>query len=183
MFNTDKIYFHSSRHYNSVSNIEKLNSSSSYIDLPDLGYDYSLNLQTKSKLSNTFNIFLTEQELKELIIDPIEELIRRRKQILVDPICVSTSNIISSKLYSIYSLNTLLSDSLFSVSKSKQFGCMEYLNIRYIIEDHRFITMKFKAKYRWFLFRYAPQAIQPSNIRLSIEDAEILVENLAMLIS
>ena len=161
----------SSRQYKSISNIEKISKDSI---MKDIGYDYKLNLQTKARLSSVINIYLSTDELLKNFIDPIKELIKRRKQIILDPINTSTKNIIVRNTFSYYTFENLLPES-HSLNMAKQHGCIEYLNMKFTIQDKLFIYIESKVYYRWLFIKHKPKAIQPERIILSLDDAEYLV--------
>ena len=167
--NQDIINLVSSRQYKSISNIEILNSLST---MKDLNYDYKLNLQTKDKLSRTFDIFMSKEDMTKNFINPMKELIKRRKQPILDPIITLTKNQIFPNIFSYYSLNSLLPD---SKRTKAMLGCTEYLIMKFTLQDNLFIHIESKSSYRYFLFKHRPKSIQPEKILLSLDDAEYLI--------
>lgn len=167
--NPDVINLVSSRQYKSISNIEILSNLSV---MKEFDYDYKLNLQTKDKLSRTFDIFMSKSEISENFIDPIKELIQRHKQPILDPIITLTKNLITPNILSYYSINSLLPDSKRERIKP---GCTEYLIMKFTLEDNLFIHIDCKTSYRYFLFKHKPKVIQPERILLTLDDAEYLI--------
>lgn len=171
MYNNEIINFVSGRQYKSISYIEKLNKESI---LKDLDYEYSLNMQTKDKLSNAVNIFMNNEELHEIVINPIHEIITRKNVINLQPIVKQFKNIISYKVVPYYALSNLL-PSGYLLDAIKLHGCVEYLNIKYTLEDKRFIKIEASIKYRWCLFKHKPRQLQPNIIILSLDEAKELI--------
>ena len=171
MYDSEKINFVNGRQYKSISNIEKLHSNSI---MKDLDYQCSLNLQTKSRLSNTINIYLSINELIEVLVNPIKELLERKNA--SNPVVIEkeTKNFITKKVLSHYDLFNILPDG-YNRDKIKNFGCVEYMKFKYTIEDKRFIKIEMETAYRWFIIKYKPKNIQPKTILLSLDEAEDLL--------
>lgn len=161
----------SSRQYKSISNIEVLSKNSIMRD--EFNYGYKLNLQTKDRLSSTFDIYLSIDDIENNFIEPIKELIRRRKQPLLDPIITVIKNQIFPSTFAYYSLNSLLYGS--QHERIKTCGCNEYLLMKFSLQDNLFIYIESKTSYRYFLYKHRPKAIQPEKIILSLDDAEYLI--------
>ena len=168
---TDIISLVSSRQYKSISNIEILSKHSTMKS--DYGYDYKLNLQTKDRLSSTFDIYISKDDLERNFIEPIKELIQRRKQPILDPIITITKNQIAPNTFIYYSLNSLLHDP--ARLKASSYLCTEYLTMKFSIQDKLFIYIESKSSYRYFIYKHKPKSIQPDKIILSLDDAEYLI--------
>lgn len=160
----------SSRQYKPISNIEKINNNLIFLD-----YDYKLNLQTVVKLSNIIDIYLTEAELKEIIIDPLDKLLSKSEK----EISVSISNNINNSTLAYYKLNKLITNS-FCKKVLKLFGFNLYLNMKYTLEDDRFISVELESSIKVFLFKHKPRIIQPAAMLMTIDDAEDLINSLKL---
>lgn len=161
----------SSRQYKSVSNIEKVNKNLIFLD-----YDYRINLQTITKLSNTVDIYLTKTELKKLVVDPLDKLMSKRNK----EVSVSTVNYISSRTLPYYKLNTLI-PYCFCKKLLRLFGCNLYLNMKYTLEDDRFISVESETSIKILLFKYKPKIIQPASMLMTLDDADDLINLLSYL--
>lgn len=169
--NSDIISLVSSRQYKSISNIEILSKHS--VMRSDYGYDYKLNLQTKDRLSSTFDIYVSKEELEQNFIEPIKELIRRRKQPILDPIITTLKNQINYSIFNFYSLNSMLRDSTRRKLSTSLFT--KLLTMKFTIQDKLFIFIESESSYRYFLYKHKPKSIQPERIILSLDDAEYLI--------
>lgn len=165
------INFVNGRQYKSISNIQKLNKNSI---MKDLEYDYVLNLQTKAKLSTTVNIYISAQELRNLFIDTLKELLEKKNSLNNESTTVSIKNYIPGKVFSYYGLDLLLPES-YSRDAAKSIGCVEYLDLCFTLEDHRFIKIDGKVAYRIHIFKHRPKCIQPKTIILSLDEVEELI--------
>ncbi len=169
MFNSEKINFVNGRQYKSISYIEKLNKNS---HMRELDYEFSLNLQTKAKLSNVVNIYLSKEELEDVIVNPLKKMIECKDS--VKTISKRIKNIIPPVNVPYYDLDILLPDS-YSRNMIKVHGCTEYLNINFELQDKRFIKIETKISYKWLAIKHKPKVIQPKVIILSLDEAEDLI--------
>lgn len=167
--NPEIINFVSGRQYKSISYVEKLKDTFTMKEL----YDYDLHLQTRDKLSNTVNIFLTNEDIKNCIVDPINTLIEKKNKINLEPIEISVKNVIGVNVFPYYSINNLLPDGYLR-NKAKYHGCIYYANFKYTLEDKKFIKIESSIQFRCILFKFKPRCIQPKTIILSLDEAEEL---------
>lgn len=157
--------------YKSVSNIEVLNSSLNKMD-----YKYRLNIQTANHLSNTVDIFLDKNELVSSIINPIKAVLKNKHLI----INTSIKNIINFTDIAYYKFPRILySNFLLDILKSN--GCKYQFDIRYSIEDDRFLIIESKVTFKAILFNHSPKEIQPAVIRMSLSETNDLLKTLECL--
>ncbi len=148
--------------YKSISNIERLNSC-----LIKMDYEYRLNLQTVSHLSNTVDIYLDKNELQNSLIDPITEILKNKSLVLETTI----KNMVNPVDIAYYKFPRMLhSDFLFDLIKFH--GCNYQLKLNYRMEDRRFLIIESSVVFKSLLFKHSPEEIQPASIRLSIDEAE-----------
>lgn len=164
------INFISSRQFKSISYIEKLSSLS---PAKEYQYDYSINLQTKAKLSSVVNIFVSAEDLKKYFIDPLKILHKKVNLKRIINVETQFRSYIPPGLFYHSALEKLLPDGYIR-DCIKVNGCVEYVSIKYTLED-KFITIESEISYKTFLFKHKPKNIQPKTISLSLDEVDELV--------
>jgi hypothetical protein len=156
--------------FKSISYIEKFNKLSAQ---KEFDFDYSIALQTNTKLSSVIDIFVTKDELIQYFIEPLKTLLGKANQKNVEPIEVEIKSCIPSALFSYSSLNKLLPDGYLR-DHAKSYGCTEYFKIKYSLED-KFVNIKASVFCRSFILKRKPKIIQPKTLNLSLDEIDELI--------